>query len=160
MRIWSLSYCDLESGHKFKLLQHRTSEREAGAGAEREDTDALATTIVAGVVRGGTRDGHVQEMATRTDDTDTDEMIATATTTVTAIVNTVRLQMKQSAESTTVDENAQGQDLESIEDTEVARRGTGETEKETATDTDMMIEARHRHRHSDLITKRRGHEQS
>jgi hypothetical protein len=143
MRISSPSHYGLALEHKQTLLQSRTSEREAGAGAgaEREDTDALETMTAAEVVRGDTRDGHVQEMATKTDDTDTRETIATVT--ATATTDTVRQQTTQSAGNTTIDAIAQGQDLESVEDTAPARRERGETEKETAIDTDVMIERQH-----------------
>jgi hypothetical protein len=151
MRTSSPSHYGLGLEHKQILLQNRTSEREAGAGAEREDTDALETMTAAGVVRGDTRDGHVQEMATKTDDTDTRETITTVT--ATAITDIVRQQTKQSVGNTTAAASAQGQDLGSVEDTEVARRERGETEKETAIDTDVMIERQYFH--SDITKERR-----
>jgi hypothetical protein len=137
--------------HKSTLLQSRRSGKGTGAEAEREDTDALATTIAAEVVRGDTRDGHVQEMATKTDDTDPCETIAIVT--ATAIKDTVRQQTKQSAENTTAAASAQGRDLGSAEGTELARREIEENEKKTAIDTDVMIERQHLH--SDTIKERR-----
>ena len=114
MQTSSLWRCGLVLEHKVALLRSQTSERGARVGAEKEDTDAIATMIAVGVVREDTRDGHVQEMATRTDDTDTDGMIATADTT------------KQSLGNITAVASAQGRDLWSAEDIGVARRETGE----------------------------------
>jgi hypothetical protein len=125
--------------HKSTLLQSQRSGKGTGAGAEREDTDALATMIAAEVVREDTRDDHVQEMTTRIDDTDTDEMTATM------IAETALQRTKQSAGNITAAASAQGRDLGSAEDTGVARRETGEKEKETAIDTDVMIERQNLH---------------
>lgn len=79
MPILSLWRCDLALVCKATPLQSQTSEREAGVGAEKDDTDAIATMMEAGAVREDTRDGHVRETATRTDDTDTDERTTIAT---------------------------------------------------------------------------------
>jgi len=113
MRILSLLRCGMVLEHRVALLRSQASEREAGVGAEKEDIDAIGTMIAAGVVREDTKDGHVREMATRTDDTGTDETIATADT------------MKQSLGNITAVASAQGQGLGSAEDIGVARRETG-----------------------------------
>lgn len=124
--------------HKSNLLQNRTSEREAGAGAgaEKDDTDAIATTIGAEVARDDTRDGHVRETATGTDDTNTDE--------TTAIADMAFRKTKQTVGNITVVASAQDQGLQNAEDSEVARRETGETERGTATDAGVMIELQYR----------------
>ena len=75
----SLWRCELALVCKATLLESQTSEREAGVGAEKDDTDALATMMEAGVAREDTRNGHVRETATRTDGTDTDETTTIAT---------------------------------------------------------------------------------
>jgi hypothetical protein len=149
MPISSLSRCGPVLEHKSTLLQSRTSERETGAGAENGDTDGIATMMAAGVAREDTSDDRVQEMATRTDDTDTDETIATA--------DMVLQRTKRSAGNITVVASAQGQDLGSVGGSEVAHRGTEETERETERDTGVMTEQR-RHRHSNTTTKGRGYE--
>lgn len=131
MPISSLLRCGQVLVHKPTLLQSQTSEREAGVGAERDDTDAIATTIAAEAVREDTRDGHVREMVTGTDDTDTDETIATADTT------------RQSLGSITVVASAQGRDLGSAGDIGVARRGT--EERGMVTGAGVMTELQHQH---------------
>lgn len=142
MQTSSLLRCGLVSVHKVALLRSQTSEKETGVGAEKEDTGAIATMIAAGVVREDTKDGHVQEMATRTDDTDTDETIATAGTT------------KQSLGNITAVASAQGQDLWTAKDIGVARRETGG--RGMVIDAGIMIESQHRH--SNTNVERRGHE--
>lgn len=129
MQISSPWRCGLVLEHKATLLHSQTSGREAGVGAERKDTDAIATMIAAGVVRRDTRDAHVREMATETDDTDPGETIATADTT------------RQNRGNITVVASAQDQDLGSAEDIGVARRGT--EERGMVTGAGVMIEAQH-----------------
>jgi hypothetical protein len=145
----SLSRYGLVSEHRLPLLQSPTSERETGAGAENGDTGGIATMIAAGVARKDPRDGHVPEMVTRTDDTETDETIATA--------DTVLQKKERSAGNITAVANAQGQDLRSIGDSELAHRGIGETEKETERDAGITTDPRHRL--SDTISKGRGYQQ-
>ncbi|KAH0286401.1 hypothetical protein M436DRAFT_57909 [Aureobasidium namibiae CBS 147.97] len=94
------------------------------------------------VVREDTRDGHVQEMVTKTDDTDTDETIATADST------------RQSLGNITAVASAQGRDPWSAEDIGVARRGT--EERGMATSAGVMIESQHRH--NNTTVERRGDE--
>ena len=138
MQISSPWHCGQVSEHKATLLQSQTSERGAGVGAGREDTDAIATTIAAGVVRENTRDGRVREMEIRTDDMGTDETIATAGTT------------RPSLGNTTVVASARGQDLGSAEDIGVVRRETGG--RGMVTGAGVMIELRHKHSNSQRET--------
>lgn len=139
MQISSPSRCGQVLEHKATLLQSQTSERGAGVGAGREDTDAIATMIVAGVAREDTRDGHVREMEIRTDDTDKDETIATADTT------------RQDLGNITVVASVQGQDLGSAEDIGVARRETGG--RGMVTGVGVMIELQHKHSNNQRETR-------
>jgi hypothetical protein len=149
MPISSLWRCDLVLEYKATLLQSRTSEKEARVGAEKDDTGVLATVMVAGVVKEDTREDHVRETATRTDDTDLDERTTIAT------ADMALQKMERSAGNITVVASAQGQGLGNAGDSEVARRGIGETEKGTATDAGVMTERQDRH--SDTIMKKQGH---
>ncbi|KAG9947961.1 hypothetical protein KCU85_g5354, partial [Aureobasidium melanogenum] len=82
-----------------------------GVGAEREDIEGVMVTA-AGVAREDRRGDHVHEMAMSIGDTDTDEKTAIAD------------MMRRNADIITVVASAQGRDLESAGDTEVAHQGT------------------------------------
>ncbi|KAH0341080.1 hypothetical protein KCU81_g6479, partial [Aureobasidium melanogenum] len=81
---------------------------QTGPAAEPDKRERSRT----GVAREDTREGHVREMEMSTDGTDTDEKTAIAD------------MMRRNADIITAVASAQGRDLESAGDTEVAHQGT------------------------------------